>query len=222
MKKGNMFNGMKNAMVIVVSLLCLTGCTSGIQLQSTMQNVEQRDYATVLLIDRGKDGKNYEFSLGIAEEKKVGEKSQTEKLSTFYANDFEELAKEYQLTKGKSLSLVHLKVILLARDGNSAFEEQWDILHQMGENEEIAKTCPVLQITEKDKFTTFIEDAKEPVGTYLDNLIKVTDNQGQSIPQLKDYLKVLREEMYLPIYFLEKKSEGWQLKCRAEVTISES
>lgn len=206
--------------VVIVSLVCLTGCKSSVKLQSDMQNVEQRDYATILLVAQGKDGKAYEFSLGIAEEKKVGEKSQTEKLSTFYANDFEELAKTYQDVKGKSLSLVHLKAILLTKEQKDVLEEQGDILSQMGENEEIAKTCPVLQISDKDKFLTYIKDAKEPVGTYLSNLIKMKESQGDDIPWLKDYLKVLREEMNLQIYFLEKETEGWQLKCKAEVSIS--
>lgn len=205
---------------VMVSLLCLTGCKSSVKLQSDMQNVEQRDYATILLVAQGKDGKSYEFSLGIAEEKKVGEKSQTEKISTFYANDFEELARTYQNVKGKSLSLVHLKTILLTKEQKGVLEEQGDILSQMGENEEIAKTCPVLQISDKNEFLQYIKDAKEPVGIYLSNIIKMKESQGDDVPWLKDYLKVLREEMDLPIYFLEKETEGWQLKCKAEVSIS--
>lgn len=208
-------------MVVLLSLFSLTGCKSGIKIQSDMQNVEQRDYATLLLVSQGKNGKEYEFSLGIAEEKKVGEKSQTEKISTFYANDFEELAKEYQAIKGKTLSLVHLKAILLTKEQKDILEEQWDILSQMGDNEEIAKTCPVLQITDKDAFLNYVKKAKEPVGTYITNLIKVMESQGMSIPWLKDYMKVLREEMDLQIYFLEQEKEGWQLKCRAVVTVSE-
>lgn len=214
--------GKKIVMVSVMALILsgLTGCKSGVKLQSDMQNVEQRDYATILLVAQGKEGRDYEFSLGIAEEKKVGEKSQTEKMSTFYANDFEELVREYQSVKGKSLSLVHLKAILLAKEQNDELEEQWDILTQMGENEEIAKTCPVIQITDKDAFLKYVKDAKEPVGIYLANLIRMEESQGRAIPWLKDYLRVLREEMELQIYFLEKETEGWQLKCKAQVSIS--
>ena len=211
---------MISMLTVMMSLVCLCGCKSGVKLQSDMQNVEQRDYATILLVAQGKDGKSYEFSLGIAEEKKVGEKSQTEKISTFYANDFEELARTYQNVKGKSLSLVHLKTILLTKEQKGVLEEQGDIISQMGENEEIAKTCPVLQISDKDEFLQYIKDAKEPVGIYLSNIIKMKESQGDDVPWLKDYLKVLREEMDLPIYFLEKETEGWQLKCKAEVSIS--
>ncbi len=205
----------------IISAVSLSGCKSSVKFQSDMQNVEQRDYATILLVAQGKEGEAYEFSLGVAEEKKVGEKSQTEQISTFYANDFEELSREYQAVKGKSLSLVHLKVILLTKEQNDVFEEQWDILNQMDENVEIAKTCPVLQVTDKDSFLRFVKDAKEPVGTYIHNLIKMQENEGNEIPWLKDYLKVLREEMKLQIYFLEKAAEGWQLKCKAEVTVSD-
>lgn len=206
---------------VIIGMLCLTGCKAGIKLQSDMQNVEQRDYATILMIAQGAEGKDYEFSLGIAEEKKVGEKSQTEKLSTFYANDFEELSKEYQGVKGKSLSLVHLKVILLTKEKRGELEEQWEILMQMGENEEIAKTCPVLQIADKEAFMKYVKDAKEPIGSYISNLIKIKEKQGDSIPWLKDYLKILQEEMDLSIYYLEEVKEGWCLKCRAQVTISD-
>ena len=211
---------MISMLTVMMSLVCLCGCKSGVKLQSDMQNVEQRDYATILLVAQGKDGKAYEFSLGIAEEKKVGEKSQTEKISTFYADDFEELARTYQNVKGKSLSLVHLKTILLTKEQKGVLEEQGDIISQMGENEEIAKTCPVLQVTDKDAFLKYVQDAKEPVGIYLSNLIKMKESQGYHVPWLKDYLKVLREEMDLPIYFLEKETDGWQLKCKAEVSIS--
>lgn len=208
------------SVAMVIAIICLTGCKAGVKLQSDMQNVEQRDYATILLVAAGNKEKAYEFSLGIAEEKKVGEKSQNEKVSTFYANNFEELSKEYQAVKGKSLSLVHLKAILLTKEQKDVLEEQWDILSQMGENEEIAKTCPILQISDKDEFLKYVKDAKEPVGTYLSNLIKMKESQGDDIPWLKDYLKVLQEEMDLQIYFLEKETEGWQLKCKAEVSIS--
>ncbi len=198
---------------MVMCVVCLTGCDTGVKMQSDMQNVEQRDYATILLVAQGKDGKAYEFSLGIAEEKKVGEKSQTEKISTFYADDFEELSKVYQSVKGKTLSLVHLKVILLTKEQKGVLEEQGDILTQMGENVEIAKTCPVLQVTDKDRFLKYVKDAKEPAGTYISNLIKVKEGQGSDVPWLKDYLKTLREGSKLQVYFLKQEKQGWRLKC---------
>lgn len=205
--------------ITILSLIGFTGCKAGVKLQSDMQNVEQRDYATILLVASGNSEKAYEVSLGIAEEKKVGEKSQTEKLSTFYVNDFEELAKEYQAVKGKSLSLVHLKAILLAGEQQIGWDEQWYMLSQMGENEEIAKTCPVLQISDKDEFLEYVKDAKEPVGTYIHDLIKINEEKGKNIPQVKDYLKVMREGTDLQIYNLEKVEEGWQLICRDEIGI---
>lgn len=209
---------------ILVSFACiftlLAGCKQKVEFQSDIQNVEQRDYATILLVAEGKSGKEYEFSVGIAEEKKVGEKSQTEKVSTFYANDLEEFAKEYQSVKGKSLSLVHLKVVLLARQKEEVLGSQWDILNQLDENAEIAKTCPIVQIIEKDKFMEFIKKAKEPVGTYISNLIEIKESEGDGVPWLKDYMKMLREGTKLQVYFLEDKTEGWQLNCREEIEFS--
>lgn len=206
--------------MLLVGLGCLTGCDKQVELQSNMQNVEQRDYATILLVSKGNEKKNYEFSLGIAEEKKVGEKGQNETLASFYANDLFELEREYQSVKGKTLSLVHLKVILLQEDENLIIEEQWDILNQLNEHKDIAKTCPVLQITQKDAFLKFLKKAKEPVGTYVTNLIHISESQGKNIPWLKDYRKVLQEGTPLKVYFIEKENEGWKIKCKAEVTFS--
>ncbi len=203
--------------VLLLGILSMTGCGRGITLQSDMQNVEQRDYATILMIEQGTSGKDYAFSLGIAKERKVGEESQTEKVVTFLANDIEELKKEYQAVKGKSLSLVHLKAILLVREEQAVLDSQWHILTLLDENNEIAKTCPVLQLTEKKKFLSYVADAKEPVGKYLYNLIKLKESEGANIPWLKDYRKVLREGTALSVYFLESEKEGWRLKCRAMV-----
>ena len=206
--------------LLLITILCflwLTGCNSKVKLESDMLNVEQRDYATILLVGTGSEGKNYAFSLGIAQEKKVGEKSQTENVVTLEADNLEELAIEYGAVKGKSLSLVHLKAILLENDGNTAVESFGDIINQMDEYEDIAKTCPVLQLKEREEFLNCLKEAKEPVGSYLNDLIKMVEGEGKEIPQLKDYRKVMREEVDLQVYFLEKVPEGWKLTCRAEI-----
>ncbi len=209
----------KSMMLVGLAFLLffLEGCGQKVYFQSDMQNVEQRDYATVLLVSEGKNGKAYEFSLGIAEEKSVGEKSQTEKISTFYANNLEDLAGQYQSVKGKMLSLVHLKVVLLARKEEAVLESQWDILNQLDENREVAKTCPIVQIVEKDKFVEYMKKAKEPIGIYISNLIKIQESDGGDVPWLKDYMKLLREGTKLQMYFIEKQKEGWELKCRKEI-----
>ena len=87
--------------------LCLVGC------KNDMRNVEQRDYATVLVISQGKGVKRYRVTLGIAKERRTGEDSETEECLAFETNTFEELSTQYELTQGKDLSLSHLKVILL-------------------------------------------------------------------------------------------------------------
>lgn len=188
-----------------------------IGIESDMQNVEQRDYATVLLLSNGKNDEDYEFTLGIAEEKKVGEKSQNEEVVVFLADDLEDLYEKYWSVKGKSLSLVHLKVILMDTTKGDTMAYLWDFLDDLEESREIAKTCPVIQITDKDAFVQYVKDAKEPIGIYISDLIKINEENDKNIPQVKDYLKVVREGISLQIYFLEKEEEGWKLICRDEI-----
>lgn len=190
-----------------------------IEIESDMQNVEQRDYATVLLVSNGKNDEDYTFSLGIAKEKKVGEKSQNEELVTFLADDIEDLYEKYWSVKGKSLSLVHLKAIVMEKPEGQTIGYLWDFLDDLEESPDIAKTCPVIQVADKEAFTKYVKDADEPVGTYLSDLVKVNEEQGKTIPQVKDYLKVLREGTSLQIYFLEEEEEGWKLVCRDEIGI---
>jgi len=205
--------------MLALGALGLTGCgrNEKFTVKSDIQNVEQRDYATILLVAKGDGKKDLEFSLGIAEEKKVGEKSQTEKVVTFQANDLEELYEKYWSVKGKSLSLVHLKAILIEKKEGQGMDYAWQLLEDFDESQEIAKTCPLLQITDKKAFLEYVKKAKEPVGIYLHNLIQMNDDQGRNIPWVKDYLKVMREGMNLKIYFLEKEKGGWSLKCKDEI-----
>ncbi|MCM1159579.1 MAG: hypothetical protein NC348_13950 [Clostridium sp.] len=237
---------------ILAGIMLLTGCNGSDREKSTeiladkevklsqssfsgnnMKNVEQRDYATLLLITKGSGGKRYHFDLGIAQEKRVGEKSQTEEVCGFDCNHLEELSEAYQLVKGKDLSLSHLKVILFGETGeeNAALkpqtlqtgnsrqvypmEELQEILFLLDENKEIAKTCPVLQLTEQDAFLRYMEKSEEPVGTYVSSLVEAGEKQGGDIPWLKDYLKAVREGDELMLYYLESVSEGWMLKCGA-------
>lgn len=197
-------------------ILLLTGCGRQGNIQNDMRNVEERDYATILLVSDGEDGKKYRFFLGIAQEKKVGEKSQIEEISSWDCNNFEELAEEYQFIKGKDLSLAHLKVILLSKERMEIMEEIQETLYLLDENEEIAKTCPVLELAEKTQFLKYLKKAEEPVGTYLNQIIEAGRRQGKNVPWLKDYLKAVREGKEIEVYFLEKVSEGWQIRCRKQ------
>ena len=144
-----------SSILLLAALLVLTGCEKRKNAGNDMKNVEERDYATILLVCDGEQEKKYHFFLGIAQEKKVGEKSQMEEVSSWDCNNFEELAEEYQLVKGKDLSLAHLKVILLSMEAMDIMKEMQEVLYLMDENGEIAKTCPVLQLTEKEKFLKY-------------------------------------------------------------------
>lgn len=189
-------------------------------IESDMRNVEQRDYATILLVSNGEKDEDYEFTLGIAKEKKVGEQSQNEEVVTFLADDLEDLYEKYWSVKGKALSLVHLKVILMDTPTGYNRMYLWEFLDDLEESEEIAKTCPVIQLEDKETFIKYVKDAKEPVGIYIHDLIKINEENSKNIPQVMDYLKVMREGVRLPIYYLEKEEEGWQLKCKDEINVS--
>lgn len=212
-----------NKSLFFLSLLCwllLTGCGTGnIKSGNDMKNVEQRGYATILLISKGEEGKQYHFDLGIAKEKRTGEDSETETVCSFDCNSFEELSKAYQMVKGKDLSLAHLKVILIENSESmvDSREDNGRLLYDMDGNEEIAKTCPVLQLTDKEEFLTYLKDAKNPIGSYLNELIEAAERQGKDIPWLKDYLKAVREGTGLLIYELQQVSEGWTIKCKDEI-----
>ncbi len=204
----------------VLALCLLTGCGAEDKNSvNDMKNVEQRGYATILLVSPGENGKRYHFDLGIAEEKRAGEDSQTEEVCGFDCGSFEELSEKFQSVKGKDLSLAHLKVILIedAKDGSAEREEQGQLLYDMDDNEEIAKTCPVLQLEDRKEFLDYLEEAKEPAGTYLSDLVEAGQRQGKDIPWLKDYLKAVREGDSIFIYALEQTEEGWTIKCRDEM-----
>lgn len=205
---------------LLLCVLPLTGCgLSNTASINDMKNVEQRGYATILVVSAGEEGKQYHFDLGIAKEKRAGEDSQTEEVCSFNCNSFEELNEAYQIVKGKDLSLAHLKVILIENPetviGQKA--ENGKLLYDMDGNEEIAKTCPVLQLSDKEEFLEYLGDAKTPIGTYLSGLIETAQRQGKDIPWLKDYLKAVREGAGLLAYELEQVSEGWTLKCCNEI-----
>lgn len=199
--------------IALLSMFGLTGCSKIQNSQNDMKNVEERDYATILLLSDGEEEKRYHFSLGIAQEKMVGERSQIEELSSWDCDNFEELAQEYQLVKGKDLSLAHLKVILFSMEQMDILEELQELLYLMDENSEIAKTCPVLQLTEKERFLIYLKKAEEPVGNYLAEMIETSERQGRDVPWLKDYLKKVREGTETDIYYLESVSEGWRVSA---------
>lgn len=221
------------AILLTVSVFFLTGCGNAKPknserkavntINNDMKNVEQRGYATIIVISDGEDGNKYHFDLGIAQEKHTGEKSEKEKLCSFDCDSFRELSEKYRLVKGNDLSLAHLKIILLSQIGENGLlrketyqadyltTELGELLQEMDENEEIAKTCPVLQLEDRDTFLDDVENAEEPVGTYISNLVRTGERQGEKIPWLKDYLKMLREEEKIAIYSLETVSEGFTL-----------
>lgn len=201
---------------VFVIVLCmfvgvsLTGCRNNPTV-SVMWNVEERDYATILLVSEGEE-KLYQISLGVAKERRRGEDAQIETVSEWECDDFKELRKQYLQIKGKELSLSHLKVILLSfEDFDITQFKLQKLFFMFDEEKEIAKTCPVLTLSEKEKFLNYLKEAKSPVGTYMDSIIKAAEMEGNEIPWLKDYLKALREEMQVQEYQLKPVEEGWRI-----------
>ena len=212
-------------LLMSAGILTLTGCSKYSNTENDMKNIEERDYATILLIMEGKNEKDFHFVLGIAQEKKVGEKSMTEETSEWDCDNLRDLAKAYSLVKGKDLSLSHLKVILFSEDGqtqadrsnhvvadNENKEEHIkSLLYMLDENEEIAKTCPVLQLREPEILLKYLEQEDRPVGNYFESLVRESGRQGQDVTWLKDYLKAWREQTPMETFILQRVDEGWTI-----------
>jgi len=232
------------SLFLIGGVLVLTGCGSGIRVGSDMKNVEERDYATIMLVEEREDTR-FHFVLGMAQEKVMGEKSMVEEVREWDAENLVELAKDYGNVTGKDLSLSHLKVILIGgqetkTDSQSVQEkeaqngktvnagvtkkeesllhdqfqrEAWmeQLLYMLKDEDEIAKTCPVLELKEPQEFTDFLEEEEEPVGNYLENLVRVKEQRGEDVPWLKDYLKALQEQEEIKVMYLEKAEEGWEI-----------
>lgn len=167
-------------------VVCLTGC------ESDMQNVEQRDYATILLIEQGEKS-SYHIYLGVAKEHNVGEKSQVETVVDFEVSSLEQLQEVYAAQRGKTLSLTHLKVILWNGGQFDSIQKMAPMLYAMDEHKEVAKTCPVLMLEDSKQWISYVENSDTPMGMYVSNLIRNFDNGKSRVPWLKDYLKYIKE-----------------------------
>lgn len=211
--------------LLAVAIPVLTGCSKYSYTENDMKNIEERDYATVLLIMESEEEAEFHFILGIAQEKKVGEKSMTEETSEWDCDNLRDLAKAYSLVKGKDLSLSHLKVILISEkkevqaDGgdyvvtNTGGKEEYmeTLLYMLDENEEIAKTCPVLQLLDPKILLEYLKEEDKPVGNYFESLVRERERQGQDVTWLKDYLKALKEQIPMERFILRHVDEGWTI-----------
>lgn len=199
------------------------------QVSSDMRNVEERDYATILIIEKNDDEddkkpvfgnkledmfeeveKPYHFVVGTAREKRVGEKSMNEDVSKWECETLSELAKVYNEEKGKDLSLAHLKVIFLVEEDNRYFEDEF-LLEMLEQDVEIAKTVPMLLLEDEDDFLEYLEDVEEPVGNYVENLIKAKNRQGSEVSTVADYLRSWREGEKMKPNFFTETAEGFKI-----------
>ena len=212
------------AVTISFSTLILNGCSANIE------NIEQRDYATVMMVKlqrevtpvfdyAGKtEDKRYHFVLGIAKERRTGEKSEAEDVVEIMADSFDELSDIYGNRRGKDLSLSHLKVILVGYEQ----EEQEKIImgdnfknliYEMDRQDEVAKTCPLMFAFTDVDISSYIDSADMPVGTYLSALVRNAENKRKSVPKLMDFLKAFREGKAIMIYKVKKSGNDMVLSC---------
>lgn len=215
-KKNTFLKRLFGSLFCLFIIFSLVGCQRKPAV-TVMRNVEERDYATILLISEGEE-KLYQMSLGVAKERRRGEEAQIEAVSEWECNDFKELEKQYQEIKGKELSLSHLKVTLLSFENFKITQFKLQkLFFMMDEKEEIAKTCPVLMLSEKEEFLEYLKKVDKPAGTYLESIIRMAEMEGKEVPWLKDYLKALREEEAVSIYYLDSVREGWRIMKEEEV-----
>lgn len=224
-------------LALIFITLTLWGCGSGWinnpepetqNVSSDMRNVEERDYAAILIMEKNDEDnekpkfgdkledmfeeveKPYHFVVGIAREKRVGEKSVNEDVSKWECESLSELAKVYQEEKGKDLSLAHLKVIFLVSEDKRYIEDEF-LLEMLEQNVEISKTVPMLLIEDEDDFLEYLENKKEPVGNYVENLIKAKNRQGGQVNTVADYLRAWREKEQIKPDFITKTNEGFKI-----------
>ena len=199
----------KMCMWLFMGMFCvvaLTGCGKD------MRNVEQRDYATVLLVSKETNRDLYHIYLGIAKEHRVGEKSQVENVVDFEVATLSELKEKYEEQRGKSLSLMHIKVLLWDMENMKMQDEFADYLYELDKDNEVAKTSPVLGITDAGEFVSFLEQSETPVGTYVSALVQTFDRGNAKVPWMKDYLKYIREGTPVYVCQLEKAEQGWKIQ----------
>lgn len=186
--------------------ICLTGCkATG---KNNMRNLEERDYATVLMIQKLGDEK-YKMNLGVARVRLQGETAEGERFSSFECCSLEELREKYETLKGKYLSLAHLKVIIVTNV--CPMENCRDYMEELRRDNEIAKTVPVLESDDVDALLKYAEDLKQPMGTYMSDLVRVKEREGRRIPWLMDYLKHMQEGREIFVYRIQIKKEGLKL-----------
>lgn len=188
---------------VILLVLCVTGCDMDVE--NNMRNLEERDYATVLMIQQT-EGKRYHMYLGVARVKMQGEKEEREDIYSFDCNSLEELQALYESIKGRDLSLAHLKAILLTNV--CPMEESCDCLTELGKNKEIAKTVPLLEVKEPEALFDYIENMEKPFGTYISDLVRAGERRGRKIPWLKDYMKAIQEGEEITIYDVHIENEG--------------
>ena len=157
---------------------------------------------------------------GIAKEHRNGEKGEAERVYETGADDIEELYDIYGRENGKELSLSHLKAILTGvnisgenRDAAYGKQTMKDILADLDDEDEVAKTCPLLLVEDGGKLKKYLYNAEKPVGTYISDLVRNAGKNDEKIPKLMDYLKAMGERTYVKKYAIESDDEYLQLKC---------
>lgn len=188
--------------------ILLTGCN--VSMENTMRNIEERDYAVVMMIEEGREGK-YHYEIIVSKEQTQVDEDTNERRSSFECNNLEELKEAYRGIKGKELSLAHLKILLLSQ--YTSLNEVCPIVSEFCENREIAKTIPVLFLEAPSELEEYEEKVEQPLGIYLSDLVKTGERQGKNIPRLKDYIKAIREGSEIMIYRLTLEEEGFRLNC---------
>ena len=188
-------------MVVMGLLVTLNGCSPDIE------NIEQRDYATVMMISPSKEG-NYQYTVTIAKEHRHGQEDENEEVFLTDAKDIDNLSQKYAKRKGKELSLSHLKVILIS----PAYLKICDVLRDLDEADEVAKTCPLIFVSDKKQLEKYLKASNSPVGTYISNLIDVRKRSDKTVTKLMDYLKCLRDKTAVEPLFLEVKEGDLTIK----------
>ena len=86
------------------------------------------------------------------------------------------------------------------------------MLRDLDEADEVAKTCPLIFVSDKKQLEKYLKASNSPVGTYISNLIDVRKRSDKTVTKLMDYLKCLRDKTAVEPLFLEVKEGDLTIK----------
>lgn len=199
---------MKKIVGVVAFMCILFLCIfmpGNIRVENKMKNVEERDFASFLLIEKGEENQ-YLYIIGIANEKLQDGKRDKETVYTYQCRNLEELRNQYQRNQGKVLSLAHIKILLFY--GWDTLTDMNHMIMDLCRDREVAKTIYVLRVQNETTWRESFENSEKPFADSIWQVVTSFEEYRDVIPRLEDYVKAIREGSPWYIYNLNITKQG--------------